>query len=75
MLRKLAELRGLAVIVQEDEVGTVSDLLFDDDTKAVCYLVVKTGSWLTERKLLITPVSISEVNWLDEELDLSLSKE
>lgn len=75
MLRKLTELRGLAVIAQEDEVGTVSDFLFDDQTQAVRYFVVRTGSWLTERKLLITPVSISEINWLDEEMHLSLTRE
>jgi uncharacterized protein YrrD len=75
MLRKLTELRGLAVIAQEDEVGTVSDFLLDDQTKAVRYLVLRTGTWLTERKLLITPISISEVNWLDEEMHLSLTRE
>lgn len=75
MLRKLSEIRGLAVITQEDEVGTVSDFLFDDQTKAVRYFVVKTGSWLTEHKVLISPVSISEINWLDEEMHLSLTKE
>lgn len=75
MLRKLTELRGLAVIAQEDEVGTVSDFLFDDQIQAVRYFVLRTGSWLTERKLLITPVSISEINWLDEEMHLSLTRE
>lgn len=75
MLRKLSDLRGLAVIAQEGEVGAVSDFLFDEQTQAVRYFVVKTGSWLTERKVLISPVSVSEINWLDEEMHLSLSKE
>lgn len=75
MLRKLTELRGLTVVAQEDEIGTVSDFLFDDQTQAVRYFVVRTGSWLTERKLLITPVSINEIDWLDEEMQLSLTRE
>lgn len=38
-----------------DDVGTVDDLLFDDATSTVRYLVINAGSWLSDRMVLLTP--------------------
>lgn len=37
------------------ELGSVKDFLFDDHHWGVRYLVVRTGSWLTGREVLISP--------------------
>jgi uncharacterized protein YrrD len=38
----------------DGEIGKVIEFYFDDDTWIVRYLIVKTGSWLSEQKVLIS---------------------
>jgi uncharacterized protein YrrD len=39
-------------------IGEVTEFYFDDQTWTVRYLIVKTGSWLSGRKVLISPVAL-----------------
>src|SRR5207253_36075 len=47
---------------------------FDDNKWTVRYLVVDTGGWLTDRKVLITPISFGEPDWLNQMLPVTLTK-
>jgi hypothetical protein len=53
----------------------VTDFLFDDEAWVVRYLVVDTGSWLSSRMVLISPISIGEPTWTDRTLPASITKE
>lgn len=55
MLWDSSELKGYAVEAADGHVGSVSDVLFEDDTWAVRWLVVDTGHWITGRKVLLPP--------------------
>ena len=35
----------------------------DDETWAIRYLVVNTGSWLAGRLVLISPISVGQTDW------------
>jgi len=39
----------------DGDIGHVKDLYFDDTTWAVRYLVAETGTWLSERQVLLSP--------------------
>ena len=41
----------------DGRVGTVTDLLLDDTTWKIRWLVIDAGTWLTTRKVLVHPVS------------------
>lgn len=41
-----------------EDVGTVDDLLFDDATSMVRYLVINAGSWLSDQMVLLTPAAV-----------------
>jgi len=56
MLLKTSSLNGLSIQARDGQIGRVSDLLFEDDTWQVRWLVVDAGPWLFGRKVLI-PVS------------------
>jgi hypothetical protein len=45
------------------------------DTWVIRYVVVDASTWLTSRKVLITPISIHHPNWGDRTLPVSISKE
>jgi hypothetical protein len=54
MLQNLRELYSHKLAALDGEIGHVKDFYFDDSTWAVRYLVADTGSWLTERLVLLT---------------------
>ena len=38
------------------------------------YLIVETGGWLSGRPVLISPISIVDIDWAEKRLDVSLTK-
>jgi hypothetical protein len=54
MLQNIKELYGHKLAALDGDIGHVKDFYFDDTTWAVRYLVADTGSWLTERLVLLT---------------------
>jgi hypothetical protein len=57
MLRSLKELERYKVNATDGHIGSVVDFLLDDQRWTVRYLVVETGSFFSERRVLITPIS------------------
>ena len=55
MLRSIKQLYGDTLCASDGEIGHVRDFYFDDQSWAVRYVVVDTGSWLTGRSVLISP--------------------
>jgi hypothetical protein len=55
MLRSSKELKGYAVEADDEEVGKVNDLLFDDQIWSIRYIVVDTGTFLPGQKVLLSP--------------------
>lgn len=75
MLRAVEELKGSAIAASDGEIGKVVDFYFDDEKWTVRYLVADTGGWLTGRQVLISPVSISKLEWYAHKIDVDLTKE
>lgn len=57
------------------DVGRIDDLLFDDVSSTVRYLVIDSGSWLSNRKLLLTPVVVGRMLPEGDELGTALTKQ
>src|SRR5687767_2340606 len=55
MLRNIKDLRGYVIRAIDGTIGKVDDFYFDDEDWGIRYLVVDTGSWLSGRKVLISP--------------------
>ncbi len=62
-LRSVHQLLGYAVQAREGAFGSVDDMILEDQTWNVAYLVVDTGGWLRGRKVLISPSWIEDVDW------------
>ena len=58
MLRNLKVVLGCKIVALDGEVGTVEQIYFDDETWGVRYLVVETGNWLNDRRVLISPYAV-----------------
>lgn len=66
MLRNVSQLQGYKLGAEDGEIGHVNELYFDDKDWVVRYLVADTGSWLTGRKVLISPCALGDMD--DKEL-------
>jgi hypothetical protein len=58
MLRTVRQIHDSRINATDDQIGHVKEAYFDDDVWTIRYLVVDTGTWLTGRKVLISPYSI-----------------
>jgi hypothetical protein len=75
MLRSMNELEDYAIAASDGSVGKVKDFLFDDSAWVIRYFVVETGTWLSSRKVLISPIAIQKPNWQEKTLPVLITKE
>jgi hypothetical protein len=75
MLRSMKDLEDYAIRATDGIIGQVKDFYFDDKAWVIRYLVVDTGTWLSSRKVLISPIAIGHPNWAEKVLPVSITKE
>ena len=74
MLRSMKDLRGFAIGAIDGDIGTVTECYFDDASFTVRYVVVETGGWLADRKVLLSPIAFSAVDWEHKRIATGLNK-
>jgi sporulation protein YlmC with PRC-barrel domain len=72
MLRGIGDLKRFSIAATDGNLGSVSDLYFDDRSWAVRYLVVDAGRWLPGRRLLVSPISVQTSGPATLHLDVSM---
>lgn len=75
MLRNLQDLENYTISATDGEIGRVKDFYFDDESWVVRYFVVETGTWLSSRQVLISPISVHQPNWVERTLPLSITQD
>jgi len=75
MLRSLNDLEHYTVSATDGDVGNVSNFLMDDDRWVIRYLVVTTGGFFSERKVLISPVAFGQAEWASQRFQLDLTRD
>ncbi len=74
MLWDASALHGYSLDASDGRLGTVSDLLFSDDSWRVRWLVVDTGNWLSERKVLLHPSALEQPEPALRQFPVNLTK-
>lgn len=75
MLRSIDELIGFTIRATDGDIGKVDDFYFDDHTWTIRYLVVETGNWLSQHKVLLTPEALDKPLWSEEIMPVHLTKD
>lgn len=75
MLKRASALTGYAIVASDGEIGAMADVLFDDRTWLVRWLVVDTGKWLATRKVLLHPTAVGKADHERRELPVALTRE
>ena len=66
---------GSLVAGSDGDIGVVKDLLVDEKSWAIRYMVVKTGSWSKSLQVLIATKWIETVNWDDTVVSVDMSRQ
>jgi hypothetical protein len=74
MLRNVKDLRGYAIRATDGIIGKVDDFYCDDEDWSIRYLVVDTGSWLSDRKVLISTIAVGHAGWMARRLPVALTR-
>ena len=74
MLIKGKPLNGYSLKSLDGDIGSAREFYFDDRYWAIRYLVANTGTWLTGRKVLISPYSLDGVNTAEEKVFVLLNR-
>lgn len=76
MLRDLNSLTGYTIHATDGDLGHVDEFYFDDRTWDIRYLVVRTGGWLSGRKVLISTAALKkEPDWRARAMPVNLTRE
>ena len=62
MLRNASTIKGYAIAASDGRIGTVSDVLFDDASWRIRWVVVDTGNWLSGRKVLLPLSALGQLD-------------
>lgn len=71
----LNKFHGLPVHATDGEIGHIDTFLFDDSDWNLRYVVVETGSWLFERKVLVSTASLDRDSLSRGVLNVFLTRE
>ena len=75
MLYEFDGMKGTTLHALDGHLGKIKDLYFDDKDWKIRYLIAETGSWFTERKVLLSPASVESVDLGDGgEVRMNLTK-
>jgi hypothetical protein len=73
MFRSLKNLERYVVSATDGELGSVVNFLLADERWVVRHLVVETGSFFTERRVLISPISFRGAEWSTHRFEVAFT--
>ncbi len=74
-LRSYNAVVGYHIHASDGDIGHVAGMLIDEQTWAVRYLVVDTSNWWLGHQVLIAPQWIEAVNWSDQTVAVSMTRQ
>lgn len=75
VFKSLNAVSRATVTATDGIIGSVTSALFDDKSWAIRYLVVDAGTWLSNRKVLISPYSVKSLLTSDKNIDVTLTRQ
>lgn len=75
MLHKAHTLIGTKIHATDGEMGHIEDFYFDDAKWMVRYMIVRTGSWFSGKRVMLAPSTIRDVIWEKHSIFVNLSQE
>jgi hypothetical protein len=74
-LRSAREIVGYNVEARDGPIGHIEDLLFDEESWAIRYVVMNTRNWLPGKHVIISPQRFTEPSWTEHKIWVDLTRE
>ena len=74
-LRSLAAMSGYRLEAADGPIGHLEDVLIDDATWDIRYLIVDTRNWWPGKHVLVSPFAVQEISWAEHNLRVTISRE
>lgn len=75
-LRSCDNVKGYAIAGTDGDIGHVEDILFDDESWVIRYLVVDTRNWWPGGKKTVVSIDwIDDISWLEPAVQVRLTRE
>jgi hypothetical protein len=74
MLRSIKQMYGDKLGASDGKIGHVKDFYFDDQNWTIRYLIADTGSWLSERQVLLSHHSLGRLDQAQKILNVNLTR-
>jgi hypothetical protein len=74
-LRCAASVKEYHVHASDGELGHVENLLADDSSWDIRYLVIATRNWWPGKTVRLAPDAVTDVDWVDREVKLNVTRE
>jgi hypothetical protein len=74
-LRSVNTTDGYTIHATDGEIGHISDFLVDTATWTLRYLIVDTGNWWPGKHVLLSPSSVTAIDWIGETVSVNVSQD
>lgn len=74
-LRSTQAVTGYHIHAKDGEIGHVDDFLFEEADWSIHYLVVDTKNWWPDKAVLVSPQSVSNIDWMDNLVNLNVDRQ
>ncbi len=74
-LRSTQAIEGYHIQTRDGKIGHVTDFIMDDESWAICHLVVETGHWFAGKQIAISPKQIDRISSEESKVFVNVSKE
>ena len=73
-LRSSKTVTGYHIHAEDGHIGHLENLLIDDATWTIRYLIVDTSNWWIGKHVLVSPYAVRRINWSDQTIDININK-
>lgn len=74
-LRSAREVIGYHVHARDGALGHIEDILFDESSFAIRYIVMTTRNWLPGKHVVLSPQRFSDVQWTERSVWVDLTRD
>jgi sporulation protein YlmC with PRC-barrel domain len=74
-LRSSVEVSGYHLHASDGDIGHVEDLLLEDESWGIRYLIVDTRNWWAGQHVLVSPFAVREINWGDRLIRVDITRD
>ena len=74
-LRSMRDVTGCHIHAQDGEIGHVEDLLVEDDSWSIRYLMIDTSNWIGGRTVLLAPEWANRIDWATKQVHVDVTRD